>query len=337
MTRSVALAIMLLIALGPSAHTAEFGTIKGVVRDGVTQEPRAGVRVELIAGNPSGDIEFRRRAITDREGRYRFGRLPTGESLFYSLDAHFQDGTFAGGAVTIPDDTTQVPVIDTTMRVWPTTTDPAVILIRRNDMFVVSNERGVAVIESLTVTNTDQRAYIGRGTALSEDASGASLGLALPPGARDIAILESDLDIPELVEISAGAAATIAIPPGETSVTFSYSLPSSAANIDLSRPALYPTLEFSVFAQEPLEIRSNRLSPRGEVTLSGTRYRKWTATDELDAGDPLQVLAVATGTVPTLPLVIAGVGTVLAGLLVFFFRRRTRGRLPGIRTAEGSS
>ncbi|HEV3472290.1 MAG TPA: hypothetical protein VG408_03675, partial [Actinomycetota bacterium] len=244
-------------------------------------------------------------------------------------------GTFAGGAVTIPDDTQQIPVIDTTMRVWPTTTDPSVVLIRRDDMFVVSNERGAAVIESVTVANTSTKAYIGRGQSLSDDPSGASLGFALPPGARDIAILDSEIDIPKLVPIGAGAAATVAIPPGETRVTFSYSLPSSAGNIDLSRPALYPTVEFSVFAEEPLEVRSNRLIADGEVTLSGTRYRKWTASDELNAGDPLQVLAVAAGSVPIAPLAAAAATILSLALLVWVLRQRSRARVPALGTAEG--
>lgn len=329
--------LILLAALAPStARAADTGVIEGIVQDGRTNEPRPGVKIELIAGNSAGDIEFRRRAISDNRGRYRFERLPSGDGFFYSLDARFQGGRFAGGAVTIPDDTERMPVIDTTMRVWPTTTDPSVILIRRDDMFVVSNERGAAVIESVTVANTDQRAYIGRGEALSDDPSGASLGFALPPGARDIAILESDLDIPDLVPIGSGVAATIAIPPGETRVTFSYSLPSAAGNIDLSRPALYPTLEFSVFAEEPLEVRSNRLEPRGDVTLSGTHYRRWSASSELDAGDPLQVLAVATGSVPVAPLVIGAIVIALGFLVALLFRRRARARVPALGTANGS-
>ncbi len=317
------------------ARAAETGVIKGVVRHGNSEEPLADVRVELIAGNDSGEIEFRRRAVTDARGRYRFERLPSGDAYFYSLDARFQNGTFAGGAVTIPDDTNRTPVIDTIMRVWPTTTDPSVIAIRRDDMFVVSNERGAAVIESVTVANTGDEAYIGRGQTLSDDPSGASLGFALPPGAHDIAILESDIDIPELVPIGAGAAATVAIPPGQTRVTFSYALPSSAGNIDLSRSALYPTLELSVFAEEPLEVRSNRLVARGDVTLDGTRYRRWSASDELNAGDPLQVLAVATTSLPVAPLVAAGAALVVAALFVWVLRHRSRTRLLALGTADG--
>lgn len=336
MIRGPLVVLFLIAAFGlPAARAADTGVIKGIVRDGITNEPRPGVTVELIAGNTAGEVEFRRRAATDADGRYRFGRLPSGDAFFYTLDAHFQQGTFAGGAVTIPDDTRRTPVIDTTLRVWPTTTDPSVIVIQRDDMFVVSNEKGAAVIESVTVANTDERAYIGRGAALTDDPSGASLGFALPPGARDIAILESDIDIPDLVPIGEGVAATVAIPPGETRVTFSYTLPSSAGNIDLSRPALYPTIELSVFAEEPLEVRSNRLEPRGSITLSGTRYRRWSASDELDAGDPFQALAVAAGSVPMAPLVIAA-SVALAIFLAWLFWRRSRGSVPALGTANGS-
>ncbi|MGH2807996.1 MAG: carboxypeptidase-like regulatory domain-containing protein, partial [Actinomycetota bacterium] len=251
-----------------NAGAAELGTITGRVINQSTGEPQRGVTVILTSGTEDGSGRLSRRAVTDRRGRYEFDELPTGQDRFYALDARFDGGTFAGRAISIPSDTTQTPVIETTLRVWDTTTDPGAVVIQRDDLFVISTDAGAAVIESVTIANVSDRAYIGRGRQIGgADASGASVGFALPDGARNVNIEDSDIDIPALVELDAGVAATVAFPPGETRVTFSYEIPGSGASVDLSRPALYPTLELSVFAKPPLEIRSNRLEEKDPVTL----------------------------------------------------------------------
>lgn len=324
-TRSLVVGIMLLVLVTTnSGHAAAIGVIAGRVLDGSTDAPRADVSVVLIAGDANGDLAFTRQVRTGRDGRYRFGDLPTGDGYFYSLDARFDGGTFAGGAITIPADTEKRPVFDTVLRVWPTTTDPSSIAIRRDDMFVVTNDQGAGVIEAVTVVNSSNRAYIGRGASDSgADGPTPSLGFALPSGARDIAIVEADIDIPELVAIDAGVATTIAIPPGETRITLSYALEASAGNIDLSRPALYPTDELSIHAEDPFEIRSNRLEPNGEVTLGDTRYLRWTSGAPLSAGDPLQALAIASGSPSLWPViaVIAALVAIAGGMMVVSSRR----------------
>jgi hypothetical protein len=108
-------------------------------------------------------------------------------------------------------------------------------------------------------------------------------------------------------------------------VTFSYEIPGSGASVDLSRPALYPTLELSIFAKPPLEIRSNRLQKEDPVTLQGTSYERWSATGSLDAGDPLQALAIAEAGVSVLPLVTILVAAIVLGGAGTFLLRRRRG------------
>jgi hypothetical protein len=211
------------------------------------------------------------------------------------------------------------------MRVWDTTSDPAAILVKRDDLFVVANETSVGVIEAVTVTNQSDRAYIGRGAALAgDDASGASVAFALPAGAVDLSLYESDLDIPEVVEVDQGFAATVAFPPGDTRTTFSYRLPGGGGSFDLSRPALYETLELSVYAAPPLEIRSNRLDARGDVTIDGRRYERWSATEPLDAGDPLQTLAIAEASPPFLAIALSAAAVLLIVLAAILVARRKK-------------
>ena len=330
--------LLVLLTLGiPAASSASAGVIRGVVVNESTGEPQGGVELTLTTGSDDGREEVVDVLVSDDRGRYRFASLPTGEDRYYALDARFQGGLFAGRPITLPSDTARPPVVSSRMRVWNTTSEPDVIAIQRDDLFVVADEGGLGVIESVTVVNTSADAYIGRGAGLlGEDASGASVAFALPAGARDVNVFESDLDMPELVPVDAGSAggasafaATVAFPPGETRTTFSYGLPGDGGTFDLSRPSLYPTLELSIFAAPPLAIRSNRLEARDGVTLEGTRYERWSTTEAIEAGDVLQAIAVATSSTSAWPLVsVLGGLVVAAGLIALVGRMRARPTAP---------
>lgn len=327
--------LSLTIALSPAlvapAWSASRGTIEGKVINESTNEPQRGVELTLTTGTGADLGRVVETITSDKEGRYRFTGLETGADRYYALDARFDGGLFAGRPIALPSDTKQAPVIDSTLRVWNTTSDPAVVAIERDDMFVVTNDTGVAVIESVTMLNMSDDAYIGRGAEmLGDDATGASFAFALPRGAEWGGILDSTLDMPDVVQVDQGIAATVAIPPGKNQTTFTYRLAGTGGSFDLSRPALYPTLEMSILAANPLEIRSNRLVANGSETLEGKTYERWSADETIDAGDPLQALAVAGGTVPIWPLLGGAAAIViLVGSLAFFVRRRKPRPAPG--------
>ena len=329
---SVAAAVALIagsLLVSPSARAADTGTIEGRVINESTGRAQSGVELTLTSGTSSGAGEVVDTVRSDARGRYRFTDLQTGEDRFYALDARFDGGLFAGRPISLPDDTSRPPVIESTLRVWNTTTEPGVMVISADRMFVVQDGNSVGVIESVTFVNTSTEAYIGRGAAmLGEDATGASFAFALPAGATEFNPFDSTLDIPEIVAVDQGFAATIAIPPGENKTTFSYRVPGTGGSFDLSRPALYPTLELSVYAAPPLEIRSNRLTPEEDIEVEGKTYALWSADETIEAGDPLQAIAIASGSVPVWPLVGGVVALVVLGAAVVLFLRRRRKDAP---------
>jgi hypothetical protein len=196
-------------------------------------------------------------------------------------------------------------------------------------MFVVQEEGALAVIESVTIGNLDtEAAYIGRGEG--GERSGASVGFSLPAAAdgQAVAVIDSDVNLPQLLRTEYGFATTVAIPPGETKVTFSYRVPGTAGNYDLSRKALYPVVGLSVFAEDPLDVTSNRLEAKGEREVGGRTYSEWTVPDGLDAADSLQIAIVADAGVPA--GLLAGMGGVLVlvlglGLWPVLRNRRQKG------------
>jgi hypothetical protein len=325
-----ALVALVLVAAGPVA-AAPTGTIRGRVFNESTGEPQPGVEVLLVGAGEDGEDRQEETVTTDDGGRYEFGQLPTGDDRFYILDVRFEGGLFPSSAITIPSDTSRPPVIDTQIRVWSTTTDPASILIERDNMFVVPNDEGVGIVESVTITNLSDDAYIGRGAEGSTDegTSIPSLGFSLPPGADEegVSIIDSDLDLPELLRTSFGFAITTAIPPGTIDMTFSYSVPGTAGSYDLSRRALYPILDLGVFVTEPLELSSPRLTSKGEVDIEGKTYLRYATDDTLDAGDSVQMLALAdAGTSPGLLLGMAGALVLVLALGLFPVWRYRRSR-----------
>jgi hypothetical protein len=324
----------LVVVSGRSAAGApkSNGVIRGRVINASTDDAQGGVEVTLMTTTADGTRPHRRRATTDGRGRYRFEGLGTGSDHVYALDAVFQGGLFAGRALTIPAQPSPAPVIDSTLRVWPTTTDETSILFERDDLFVRPFENGLSVIESVTVANSSEHAYIGRrGLLGGRRETAPSLGFALPAGADcrggACGIVDASIDVPAIVPQDYGFAATAAIPPGRTQITFSYRVDGGAGTFELSRVALYPTVQTSVYAVEPLEIRSDRLKLDGQRRVGRDLYRVWSTAGALDAGDSLPVLAVAeAGSQGSLIAGLGAAGAVIAGGVIVALVRRRRVR-----------
>jgi hypothetical protein len=308
-----------------SAEAAETGTIAGVVKHADTGDPVAGVEVTMTIGSEGGELD-RETVTTDEKGRYRFEDLATGEDHFYAIDAVFEGGLFAGRPLVIPDDTEKEPVINSTLRVWDTTTEPASILIRRNDVFVVQDADGVGVIESYRIVNPTHLAYIGRGGDEGKPGETPSVGFWLPEKAdkASVQIVESDLDVPTLLPTEYGFATTIAIPPGETRLTYTYRVNGSAGTFDLTRTALYAMAEVDFYAAPPLSIESNRLEKGDEVEIGDRSYVRYSTPEGLDPADPVQVLATADAGIPAALLIGAGAGVLFLIAIAAIGWRRTR-------------
>lgn len=326
MRRGLIVAVAIALALPTPGHAAERGSVTGVVVNESTGNPQPGVKVTLVGSTADLSDSFERTATTDARGRFRFRGLEAGAERFYTIDAVYKGGLYPSDALQIPDDTDVPPVIETTTRVWEPTTDPEVMIVRRNIAFAIPRGDSIAVVESLKIVNLSEDAYIGRGAELDASEPSPTFGLALPSGATEstVAILQSSLTVPQLEPTSFGMALTAAIPPGETELTYSYRLAGEGGSYDLSRTALYPVLELSVLAEDPLRVESNRLDEDGEQTIDGTEYRRWSAADDLDPGDQVQAIAIAdAGTSATLIGGAVALGLLLVGAVAFALIRRT--------------
>ena len=332
--RLLAAALAVLLFFAPTriaAQTDERGTISGIVTNGTTSEPQPDVEIRLLGGLRDDEGNFTQNVSevvrSDRRGRFEFTSLLAGDDRAYALDAAFDGGSFPGGVVTIPSDG---DVIEVEQKVWDTTTDPRAIVIQRNNMFLLRGDDGASVIDSYTIVNVSEEAYIGRGATRegSEGEPVPTLSFSFPEGSDGIQVADSDLDIPELLNTETGMGITSAVPPNETSITFAYRLPVNTGQIDLSRRALYPILNLGVFAEPPFTIDSTRLTEDGEVTIEGETYTRYRSKESVTEGNSIPMIATAQGTNDTALIagaVAAGV-LLLVILILVLVRRRTTHR-----------
>ena len=334
--RLLAATLAVLFLLAPSriaAQTDERGSISGVVTNGTTNEPQPGVAIRLLGGlrDDQGNFsqEISKVARSDARGRFEFRELPSGEDRAYALDATFDGGSFPGGVVTIPADG---DVIEVEQRVWDTTSDPRAIVIQRNNMFLLRGDDGASVIDSYTIVNVSEEAYIGRGAEMNEDPGDdpvPTLSFSFPARADGLQIADSDLDIPELLNTDTGVGITSAVPPNETRITFAYQLPVTTGQVDLSRRALYPILNLGVFAEPPFTIDSTRLTEDGKVTIEGETYTRYRSQDSVTEGNSIPMIATAEGTNDTaLVAGAAAAGVLLIAILILILVRRRSQRSP---------
>lgn len=318
--RFVLLSFLVVVTATP-ALAAENGRITGRIVNESTGEPAAGATIELAGADEDGSGRVRRTATADRNGRYRFRGLPSGEDWLYVIDAEFDGGRFPGSPFSFPAG--EEPSLQTSLKVWNTTTDPRSILVARDAMFVLPSENAVSVVESVTVLNHGNLAYIGRGG--EEGTAQTTFGLGLPIGATDVAIQDASFDVPELVATDFGFGVTVALPPGRSTFTYSYRVPADGSTYVLSKTALYPTADLLVFAGEPLRLDSDRMRDSGTEEVGGNTYRRWEAPGMVDAGDTVLIQAVAEAEMAFLPFAI-GAGALLALISAgyMFMRRRSR-------------
>lgn len=286
--------VLALSTTTPAMAAAEPAVVRGSLVTGDDGSPAEGAKITLIGARLDGSGRFFTDTVeSDQSGRFEFARVPVREASQFALEATFDGGLFVFDTFRLRPGATE----SFDLEVWPTTSNASVIEIERDHLFLAQDEQGAGVLESVTVVNRSQRAYIGRGGALGGGASTHTLGFALPDAAvgERVDLIDSTLNRLYADAADFGFAATVAIPPGETTVTFAYPAPGSGGRYDLSRRALYPTKEIAVFVTEPLELNGDVLAYDGVEEVAEDSYRKWSSRDPFDAGDLVPILAVAEG------------------------------------------
>jgi hypothetical protein len=323
-----ALAVVVVLAASAPAGARPQGTglIRGRVVDGSTGKPVGGIEVDLVSALPGRGGRFSAIATTRADGRYVFKRLPTGGERVYALSVAHKGGLFAGRPIEELGESEDKTVVDTQLRIWDTISNPDAVLVHRHNIFISQNEGGLGVIESLTIVNTSDSAYVGRARSFGRRLAQSTFAFALPDKASDGRMLsESDFFGTPITGTDSGFGLRVAIPPGEWRVMFAYALTGSAGTYDVSHTALYPTLNTAVHLTDGLSVESNRLSNAGEMPIGGKRYVRWVSDDVIEAGEPIQISVTAeAGTSPWVAGGLVGAGLLAAALFTWTLLRNRK-------------
>jgi mono/diheme cytochrome c family protein len=190
-------------------------TVSGTVRNGTTGGtiPAAlPLTLRIIEATQAGfnDV-LKLEAVTTTEGSYAFANVPRRNGLIYVVAA-----TYAGVLQTnrpVQLQTGSGPTLDLPFTVFETTTDPAVVRVEVQRIFVDFLDTTTALIQQgILLRNTGDR-------LLLPGTDGATLRLPLPPNAREITLGE---DTPGFRANGSVIEYNAPLPPGDVGVQFSY-------------------------------------------------------------------------------------------------------------------
>ena len=113
-------------------------------------------------------------------------------------------------------------------------------------------------------------------------------------------------------------------------MTFAYSVEGDGGVYDATRTALYPTLNLSIYASDPLAVQANRLRPDGRVEILDEDYGRWSTPALVEAGDSVQIVVTAeAGLSPALVGGVAvGAAALIAAVGLALWRRRSAQPVP---------
>ncbi|MDQ3985176.1 MAG: hypothetical protein M3280_01575, partial [Actinomycetota bacterium] len=224
-----------LVIASPSFAASPAATITGRVVHQTKSVNLKGVEVTLLGAREDGSGRVEKTTTAAANGSFELVDVAADPDIEYTVETIYRGGLFVGENVDFQNGEAR-PI---ELRVWDTTSDPSVLSIVRDHLFLIQNQGDTGVLESVTVSNSSSKAYIGRGAAVAGPVKQPTqtLGFALPIEAlgERVDIVSSDINRLYATEADFGFAATVAIPPGETNTIFGYQIVQNGGAYDISR------------------------------------------------------------------------------------------------------
>lgn len=252
--------------------------------------------VDSVAVDPGGGFEF----VIPRLSEI------LGDDVYFA-SIRYQGVLYFGGPVTEAADTVGTYLI----RAWPAVgaTPETRLPLRVRNTFVERAESGTG----WRVTDLFEIANHTRTTIIASE-HGPSWSYALPPGAVDFAVGESDL-ASEAASFSGGRVNTSApVPPGESVYLFRYRLPDDAFTLPLE--GLTESMEL-LFREPAGELTVGGLAAVGPMDLEGGTFRRFAGRELAPSAvtvEPGQALTPANS-VPLVAVLLALALTVAGSFL----------------------
>jgi len=295
----------------PATGTISVGLTNGTEGGG----PLEGTEVRLLAVTQTGEQTVATGKV-DPSGAASFEDVDPSPDITYCVEAIYAGVAYRSDAATFATAETAKTI---RLSVYETTTTDEMITLRSHSTVVARQGDGLGFLEMMTFVNGGDRTYIGDSDT---DGSLSTLRFALPSGASDVQYLDG-LDEKALALTDAGFADTRPVRPGETSVAYSYILPTSLP-FQLSRTLDYPTAETLLLLPEGMRAQGDGLRAGETVETAVGTYQSY-LQESFPGGTTISWRLGSEGSrnLQTTFRVLAGVlsGLAMAGAVLYVWLR----------------
>ncbi len=210
------------------------GVIEGVVVRAAGHTPVAGAEVVLRA-KVNGQLLPVAETAADRQGRFRFRRLPADGGQVYLPGANRDGVHYPGPSVRLSP---LRPRAEVTLAVYDAVAFPNPLVVRRHTITLRPEPGVLRVTESILIDNPGAACYVGQ--AAGENVEPVTLQLAIPAGFAQITFASEFFG--RRFSLTDGKLVTgVPWPPGQRELTFSYVLANAQRHYVWRRPLDLPS------------------------------------------------------------------------------------------------
>ncbi|GCF08323.1 carboxypeptidase-like regulatory domain-containing protein [Dictyobacter arantiisoli] len=321
-----------------AASAEKNGRISGVVVDGSNKQAPLvdqSVTLQMAQNNASHDVST---VKTDKTGKFTFPTVDTDQTITYVIYTQYQGAQYVSNAINFGNSTAKA----VTVQVYEATQQMQNIAIVQSNVLVRNPDpaKGIITIsQAFSFQNLNPKTFVGSLNASKGKPD--ALFFSLPAGVRNIT-LGAGFAGYQVLQIDKGFATNAALLPGSNDFSFSYELPYTQSNYNLSYQTQYPTVALSFLIDPNIHASSAQLTSAGIVNANNQEYHAYKATTLLPAQSTITIalsgLAVARSTNGSLAWnagsiwLIVGILVLAAIIVMTWFLYRARRHRVGLQS-----
>jgi len=281
------------------------GTILGTVVNTSTGTPVPCQVAVVVQVQVKGQFVPFRDVISDKQGRFRFERLPAGDGVVYQAGATRHGIFYPGPRIRLTD---LQPIARTQLSVCDAVDGPNPLVLKKMDVTIRPETGLLKVTESLLLENPSHTCYVGQ--AAHDGADPITLELSVPPD-FERTTFDQEFFGRRFAMINNKLVTSVPWPPGQRELRYTYVLRNTQEVSRWTRPLDLPcsAVTIRVEGKSANEVRCKLLR---QTTADGNTVVFESAGQGLPLG---QILQVDLGRLP-LPWMTYGKWIAVAILLV---------------------
>ncbi len=313
-------------------------TIRGKVTHGGGEALPPDLPVRLQAFDDFTPV-FTLETTTDADGAFVFPEVEAKPHRMYMVTVEYQGVTYLAQDVVVAfENTTEY---EASITVYETTTDPSQVVVERLHLFVEIPAQNLLRMVELYVFNNR-----GDKTLVAPEGQPGVLEFTLPEGATNLRFPQEMGQLGQrFLPTETGFVDTVPILPGQSRLLFSYELPYDG-KAEVRHPVPLQVEASILFLPPGLQVTDEAWVPAGTQDIEGMQFQIYQGP-VLEAWDVLEVrlkgrpttggVGLPWESLPgwVLPAVLVGLGVLLVGAGLWYWRREDTGAGPEVPKEAG--